>query len=310
MASAQDPTKPVKPDGTTDWKVAFEDPEKGFIVLITAAQSPEVLRQAATVVIQQLFTRKGDSALVETLTAELDRIVPEGADAAGLDAMCEGVANLLRGIEEERIAKADAYAKREAGEDVADEAESEPEAEGGPEAGEKTEDRRKSARGRRGTTVGRRAVDQERRPAGAMGRLLAPLSRPVVGLSMVTGILIAGLAVAYLAQSGLFDKVPDNPDAAVEWVRAYALKHRPSEKWKIDSLTIKDRVELHLEYLIIDRRHAALIRSKSRMTRLSYLESICPDKKSGVMTLVNQGWRIFVSLKSPKDPLTAGTCRY
>jgi len=51
---------PKTPDGTTDWEVVFEDPQTGFIQLIAQSPSAETLRLTTTVVIDKLFTRRGN----------------------------------------------------------------------------------------------------------------------------------------------------------------------------------------------------------------------------------------------------------
>ncbi|HEC14466.1 MAG TPA: hypothetical protein ENI72_01800 [Rhodospirillales bacterium] len=104
---------PKTPDGTTDWEVVFEDPDKGFISLIIQAQSIASLRSGALVVIQQLFTRRADKAEIELLKNRLDAVTSFGkAAVANEDALAtarEDIAGLLRGVKEERKQKAAEY---------------------------------------------------------------------------------------------------------------------------------------------------------------------------------------------------------
>ncbi len=110
---------PKTADGTTDWEVVFEDPDKGFIPLIIQAQSIASLRSGALVVIQQLFTRRADKPEIEQLKNRLDAAtsfeeisVPNEDDLASAR---EDIAGLLRGIKEERKKKAAEYVANKRG---------------------------------------------------------------------------------------------------------------------------------------------------------------------------------------------------
>ncbi len=97
---------PLTPDGVTDWERVFEDPDTGFIQLIMQAHSPQVLKECATVTIQQLFIREDDDNNVMTLIIKLNKLLPDDADASDQDDMRDQVCELLRDIKNERIRKA------------------------------------------------------------------------------------------------------------------------------------------------------------------------------------------------------------
>ncbi|MBL4615702.1 MAG: hypothetical protein JKY27_12620 [Magnetovibrio sp.] len=100
---------PRKADGTTDWEVVFEDPNTGFIQLVAKSPSPEVLRQATTIIIDKLFTRRGDKDEVINLKNQLESILSNPGDIASKQV---GVGGLLRQIKETRVDKARDYIER------------------------------------------------------------------------------------------------------------------------------------------------------------------------------------------------------
>ncbi|MDP6572037.1 MAG: hypothetical protein QGI63_03785 [Rhodospirillales bacterium] len=102
--AAEQSSRPMVQDAAF-WEAAFEDETSGFIALISRAQTPDVLRGSAAVIIQKLFARKDDRPNVSKYTAELNVIVPEDASPANLDALRDGVIELMRSIKEERKQK-------------------------------------------------------------------------------------------------------------------------------------------------------------------------------------------------------------
>jgi hypothetical protein len=109
MANTGKPAWPQTPDGTTDWEVVFEDPQSGFIQLVAQSPSADTLRLTATVVIDKLFTRRGDEVEVTRLKNELELILGIPSDISVMQA---GVSGLLRQIKETRIEKARVYIER------------------------------------------------------------------------------------------------------------------------------------------------------------------------------------------------------
>lgn len=109
LADTGKPAWPQTPDGTTDWEVVFEDPETGFIQLVAQSPSADILRQTTTVVIDKLFTRRGDEVEVERLKNQLESILSQPDD---ITAKQTGVSGLLRQIKDTRIEKARIYIER------------------------------------------------------------------------------------------------------------------------------------------------------------------------------------------------------
>ena len=111
--AAEQTSHPMSGDAVF-WEAAFEDETSGFIALIARAQTPDVLRGSAAVIIEKLFTRKDDRPNVAKFIGELNGMVPEDASPADLDAMRDGVIGLMRRIKEERKQKATDHAAQAA----------------------------------------------------------------------------------------------------------------------------------------------------------------------------------------------------
>jgi len=109
MANSDAALWPKTADGTTDWEVVFEAPEGGFIALIAQSPSAETLRLTTTVLIDKLFTRRGDQVEVKRLKQQLEVIL---AAPDEIPAKQTGVTELLREIKNTRLEKARVYIER------------------------------------------------------------------------------------------------------------------------------------------------------------------------------------------------------
>ena len=111
MSVSDEQSWPLTPEGLTDWEVAFEDPDKGFIALITQANTPAALRQCTIVVIEKLCARHNDPAEVERFKSGLIQLVPDDTPDEDLLRITGAVTVILRQIKDDRILKAVEYAK-------------------------------------------------------------------------------------------------------------------------------------------------------------------------------------------------------
>jgi len=115
MSTNTTPKWPKTTDGTTDWEAVFEDPTGGLIQLVVQAQSVDALDECTRVVIQSLFTRKGDEAEVRRSLVALDAIMTGGRESSDVIEVRAAVENLLRRIKGERIDKARTYIAQKRG---------------------------------------------------------------------------------------------------------------------------------------------------------------------------------------------------
>ena len=108
---------PQTSEGVTDWEMVFEGPNPGLIGLIRTAHTPTTLKDCATVVVQQLFTRDDDSMMVMKLIIDLEGIIPdsngEALSAEEVDRMRDEISGFLREIKAERIKQAREYLKKQ-----------------------------------------------------------------------------------------------------------------------------------------------------------------------------------------------------
>lgn len=108
--------RPRMADGTADWETIFEHPDSGLVPLVSRARSVDGLKACATLVINQLFTRKNDAAERERLNDMLVRIMARAEAEGGFEIARDGVIELLRSIKQERLLKAATYvAKKQYG---------------------------------------------------------------------------------------------------------------------------------------------------------------------------------------------------
>ena len=102
-------SRPKLADGTADWETIFEHPDTGLVPLVSQAQSMDGLKACASVVINQLFTRKNDASERERLNGLLAKLMARAEASGGLDEARAGVIRMLRAIKQERLLKAAAY---------------------------------------------------------------------------------------------------------------------------------------------------------------------------------------------------------
>ena len=103
---------PKTADGTTDWEEVFENATSGFVPLIAQARTAAALGQCTKLVINELFTRDSDGAMVERFTADLDLIVSGVTEVDELAETRERAIGLLREIKADRLQRAEAYVAR------------------------------------------------------------------------------------------------------------------------------------------------------------------------------------------------------
>lgn len=101
--------RPKNADGTADRETIFEDPNNGLIPLVARAHTMEGLKACATLVINQLFTRKNDAAERDRLNVMLAKLMASAEAEGGVEAARNGVIGLLRSVKQERLLKAAAY---------------------------------------------------------------------------------------------------------------------------------------------------------------------------------------------------------
>ena len=68
--------------------------------------------------------------------------------------------------------------------------------------------------------------------------------------------------------------------------------------------------EISISVIVTDPQHIKAMLAMKRMARVAVLKQVCPPADSGVMDIINQGWSLWVAMKSDEELLTGGTCHY
>ena len=104
--------RPINPDGTANWRVIFEDPERGLLPAIASARSSSQLRQLLEQVALILFKRKRDAEPRKAFLLNMLDILDRAEDSEdGLEQARASIILLLTREKDDRIEKAAAYVK-------------------------------------------------------------------------------------------------------------------------------------------------------------------------------------------------------
>ncbi|MBT4933821.1 MAG: hypothetical protein HOL66_16235 [Rhodospirillaceae bacterium] len=263
---------PKTDDGTTDWETLFEDEEAGLIALVLTSTSPEQLKERAVNIIQAIFTRKPDTKIISKVMVYLNKLIPEDADGERLATMKSGVQQMLRKVKDDRIKKAAAYVQKK--------------------AAKKKKGNPKKKVNRRGSAVG----DFIHRN------------------NTLVSILVVALGV--LVPLGIYLGSPKeqvaggNVNEHIGWIDNYVYNHLPQDTWVLTAVKQTKTSQIGIEILITDPDHIAAIHAMKRIARVAVLNQVCPPAGSGVESILEQGWSLWVTLKSSDETLTGGTCHY
>jgi len=272
MAIPEKSAWPKTVDGTTDWQLLFEEEEGGLIALSAACTTPEQLKQQAEAIIQAIFTRKKDAAIIAKVAGYLDKLIPDNAAPERLPAMHGGVAQMLRKVKDDRIKKAAAFVAKKA-----------------------APQKRKKKLNRRSNPV----LDFLHKNNTATVILILML-----GALVPLGIYLSGLS-AQVGQAGEGDVKKH-----IAWIRKYVDIHMPHDTWVLQSVKQSSETQISANVLVTDPDHIDAIHAMRLITRVALLEPICPPANSGIKDILNMGWTLWITLNSPDEKLTGGTCHY
>ncbi|MBL6941966.1 MAG: hypothetical protein ISR53_07375 [Rhodospirillales bacterium] len=263
---------PKADDGTTDWESLFEDDETGLITLVQTSSTPEQLKERTVAIIQAIFARKPGTRITDKVMAYLNKLIPEDADPQRLPTMKNGVKQMLRKIKDDRIRKAAAYVKKKA---------------------------LKKKKGKLKKKPNRRSH---------------PVGDFIHHHNTFVSILVVALGV--LVPLGIYlgspkEKVAGgNVSEHIGWIDNYVYNHLPNNTWVLLGVKQTRASQISIEILITDPNHISAIHAMRRIARVAVLNQICPPAGSGVKSILEQGWSLWVTLKSADETLTGGTCHY
>jgi hypothetical protein len=100
---------PQNRSGTVDWFTVFQDPESGFIVLLTHADTTEKLKECFMVIVDQLFSRKSDEEIQKTYRDLAVDVFSGSRSDSDLGARKIRLRMIMNRIMQDRIRKAEEY---------------------------------------------------------------------------------------------------------------------------------------------------------------------------------------------------------
>ena len=108
MSDQGSTSRPRNSDGTVNWTVVFDDPDRGVLAGIAKATSTAHLAGLVGQIGPLLFQRKNDAKALAAFTTKMDAIV-SGADELGFDATRDRFCNAMVAEKDHRIEEAKKY---------------------------------------------------------------------------------------------------------------------------------------------------------------------------------------------------------
>jgi hypothetical protein len=301
----------VTAEGVTDWVEVFDNPETGFIAVISRAHSPTALKQSTLVIIRHLFIRNSDEDEIKKYTAILDEVIPDDIAAANFDDTLAEVATLLAVVRDERQQKANdhhALQKAEKGN----------ERRGGegretPVVEQQANHTRKPKK-LKSATVAKKPVGRPQIPvlAATSDWVKAAVARTITMARARPLFFALGLTavMAVIVVTGIFQESNTQGRAATGWIRNYFTTNLKFRSLKLSSVEVSANSLITVRIIVSEDSDVNVIKSTSPMARLTLLEIICPPADSGVQEFLKQGWNIWIEIKGNDEKLTGGTCPY
>lgn len=108
MADQGSTSRPRNEDGTVNWTVVFNDPDRGILAGISKATTKEHLSGLVAQIAPLLYQRKNDAKARAAFTAKMNEVVT-AADEIGFDATRDRLRNAMVAERDRRIAEAKKY---------------------------------------------------------------------------------------------------------------------------------------------------------------------------------------------------------
>lgn len=108
MANQGNTSRPKNTDGTVNWAVVFDDPDRGVLAGIAKATSTKHLAGLVAQIGPLLFQRKNDAKALAEFMVTMNAIV-SAADELGFDATRDRLINVMVAEKDRRIAEAKKY---------------------------------------------------------------------------------------------------------------------------------------------------------------------------------------------------------
>lgn len=96
----------------------------------------------------------------------------------------------------------------------------------------------------------------------------------------------------------------------IRWIDDYVFNHLSQEIWQLLSVRQTADGQITIDIMLNVDDYVAEINKMEQTKRLAVLQKICPDAGSDVQKIIEQGWDLWVNLKSHEELLIGGQCRY
>lgn len=96
----------------------------------------------------------------------------------------------------------------------------------------------------------------------------------------------------------------------IQWVESHIRNNLPNPHWELQSVKQSKEGEIAVDILLRHTEHIKVIKSMKRIARVAVLKQVCPNDDSGIKDILDQGWHLWINIRSEVELLTGGTCHY
>lgn len=131
---------------------------------------------------------------------------------------------------------------------------------------------------------------------------------------ILQAVIVVPLIIVVAA--GLYFASPDSETGQgevkkhMDWITSHTSSLGLQPGWKLQSVKQTRSGQIDIEVLVEDSGAVRTIKSMPRMARVGVLKFACPRSGPELQKILDDGWKIFATLKSEEETLTGGTCRY
>ncbi|MCW9035145.1 MAG: hypothetical protein OQJ97_13065 [Rhodospirillales bacterium] len=273
------------PDDIKEWEDLFEHPKTGFISLVGQAHSTDALKQIAVVIISKLLSHKGEEGQLKHHIEQLQKISKE--DSSDIEKMRDDVTSLLREVKEER-----------------------------KQAMEKEKRPKKAKPAPKKKAPPSEKPKKKKKKKPGPGFSFAPLMAKITKVHLV----ILGCLVVLLIAGGVWgwfvlgDKAAQALEAekaaTIQFVQDHLNKNRPSKSWEVKAVEFKGEGTIAVDMMILDEHEVKAIVSQKPEARKRSVESLCPPNSEAIAEMLENQWKLWISLRSTRFNITSSGCNY
>jgi hypothetical protein len=96
----------------------------------------------------------------------------------------------------------------------------------------------------------------------------------------------------------------------IQWINEYTHKSLPWDLWELLSVKHSAVSQISIEVMLLSPQYVKEISKLDAVKRFAVLKQICPDANSDITIILDQGWSLWIIMKSPDGILHEGACKY